>query len=301
MATCLALESALSRRRRFRVRRAAVTLRTKRELAICYARLGRVHEAVQIQTEVVRVRRERIHRDRYDGVILRDIETLGRLHSSAGSHGDSLGLWREVVQRRAGAPGALAKNDNHLLTAKMRVANELVALQSFAEAEAILRDVIDESRRRGKEARNEALLATGNLAAVLRLEGRLEDAMTTAQEAVDLGFREFGEGSRELANARDQLVAVLWERELIPEAAKVQELVVSSRRAQYGDDDRRVLRDDRQLAKLYLWLGRSGDAARVLSKVLTKLERTSERDDPEILETRDLLDQARTRMKDEDQ
>lgn len=217
------------------------------------------------------------------------ITIMGHLATSLRANGDleeAERLLREslpVVRRTRGPEHAAT------LSVMFGLASIHRARDHPAEAEALLRECLAAYRRAAGGVSINALL---ELVAAVQDQGRLEEAETLAQEALEFCRGTFGAAHPTTSNAMGQLAAVRHDQARYAEALALHEATTELRRKILGTDNVSTLTSYYQTAGTLLRLGRADEAASLASVALEGRQRQLSPSHASTLLARDRLAQA---------
>lgn len=140
----------------------------------------------------------------------------------------------------------------------------------------------------------QALTARHNLAAVLQQQGRLDEALTLADDVLARRIAQFGEDHPQTLYSRNQIASLRQLRGEPEQAEAAFRAVLDARRRVLGPHHPATLTTERNLAVSLVQNGRPGEAEPLLREVAAQWTALRGEADPRTLETRTMLAYALT-------
>jgi len=171
-------------------------------------------------------------------------------------------------------------DDESTLTAAHEVARELAVLDDHKQAEPMLRELLERSRRLLGPDHAIAITVLHTLGQSLRQQERFSEAEPVYREAIDRDRRVFGPGSEEIANSMNSLGVLYAQQKRYAEAEPLYREALVIRRALQGTDHPSYLRASANLARVLQANGKKEEALKLFQEVLAEKRRVFKDDHP---------------------
>jgi serine/threonine protein kinase/Tfp pilus assembly protein PilF len=190
--------------------------------------------------------------------------TIGNTFVSLGKHAEA----REHLERAVELRGGLEARDPEALAA----ASSLAALYSWlgrgAEAETIVRRVLQVRVETLGEDHRETLSARNQLADLLWSAGQLDEVEQLDRKTLEIRRRLLGEDHPDTLKSLNGLAVTLFTRGVYAEAATIFEQTLVAAKRQLGDNHPHTITLANNLAAAYLELGQYGKAEPLMRHVI---------------------------------
>ena len=225
-------------------------------------------------------------------VSLRDHAMLaferGKLAAAVGEFGRSCALLAKTK----------GKEDLTTLTAQVGYANALVKADRNAEAEQILRLVLEiRTRKYGRET-PDAQVVVNSLAVLLHNQERLDEAEPLYREAAETGRRVFGKEHPDTLVAQMNLASFLRSRRKLTEAEPLMARSYAGIKKVFGESHQKTAKAASVLAGLYADLGRYRDALPLNEECVAILSRAEGEQSPAVALAKQTLSRSLSRIGD---
>ncbi|MFZ4574045.1 MAG: tetratricopeptide repeat protein [Phycisphaerales bacterium] len=248
-------------------------------LADLYRVLGRVDDAVPLQTKAVETRRRELGED--DPATIDSINSLGAMLEAQGKTAEAEVLYREAMEKSRRVRGAEAPLT---LDVAVNLGNLLRGLGKYAEAEPILKESLETLRRvKGPEAK-ETLVALNSYGFLLIEQGKPAEAEPLWREAYQTGKRVFGPDHPDVFVWTNNLAALLNERGKIADAEILHREAFESSRRLRGEDHPQTLMCLRNVASCLKGQARYSEAEPIYRELLEKRRRVLGDDHPSTID-----------------
>ena len=254
------------------------------DLGVLHRRQGRFTEAENLLRESLAMRR-RILGSRNNEVAITLVE-LSRSLTERGRSDEAEPLLREALAIRTAVFG-----DEHRETAtsKSDLGHWLLRRGDVAGAEKLLRENLETTQRvLGADHANTAMAKTA-VASVLLAKGDPVAAEVMLREALDLNRRLFTYKPIEYVGNLNALGLALEAQGKLPEAQALVDESLRTARAQFRDDDPRVMTYATNLARIRILRGESAAVESTLRQILDDRQKFYPAGDWRIAETQALL------------
>jgi serine/threonine-protein kinase len=205
------------------------------------------------------------------------LTTLGGIYSNLGLHREAAGLLEEALRLAEGEAGPDAVV---LIPTLLALADSTFKQGELDKAEKTLRRAAALATRRGEAADHARALT--QLGALLGQAGRLDEAETTARQAVDLSEQAHGADHVDTAAALANLGMVLFDRGRAGEAEPILARSLAILERDLGGDHPNVARNVNALASANTALGNFAVAETLHRRALASFERRLGPEHPQV-------------------
>jgi non-specific serine/threonine protein kinase/serine/threonine-protein kinase len=243
------------------------TLHLQNDLASADRRAGRYGEAEAVYIQVIVTARRALGEEARE--TLSAMNYLGDTYRFEGRTAEAEPLLRETLEKTR---RVLGEDDIETLQTSNNLALVLRDERRYAEAETLLRDTSEKMKRVPLDP-GESLVSPGNLADVLQLSGRLEEAESLLVELHASGGRVLGEDAFLTLWIRRILADVYFAQQRYDEAETLMRDTLGRMRRAIGAEHSETLAQIHALARLLAKRGRNSEAEQLLLKLLSDYKR----------------------------
>jgi eukaryotic-like serine/threonine-protein kinase len=190
--------------------------------------------------------------------------TIGTTYTALGRHEDA----REHLERAVELLGGLGSHDPEALAAASDLGALYERLGRYAEAETILREVLEVRVATLGEEHPDSLAAMNRLGDLMWSQGRFDELERLDRRTLEIRRRLFGDEHPDTLKSLNGLAATLFTRGHYTEAAQIFEQSLAVGRRILGEQHPHTLGLANNLAATYLELGRYGEAESLLREVI---------------------------------
>ena len=185
-------------------------------------------------------------------------------------------------------------NDQPLVEASIRdtIGRSYSNLGLYDKARAHLETAVEIGERLQGADHPESMATLGNLALLMKREGRLEEAEESCRHLLDTSLRVLGEDAEETLRAMNNLAAVLATSGELEEAETLMRRTVQARRSVLGDEHPATLTAGNNLGMFLIEIGKAADAEALLRQVLETERRVLGEEHPDTITTLDNMASA---------
>jgi tetratricopeptide (TPR) repeat protein len=188
-----------------------------------------------------------------------------------------------LAQERWARVKDLPEADGSRLAAAHNLAQSLLALEEYKQAEILLRQLLDVLQRFFDEDHYDTLVTKGNLAAALSQQGESVEAVALLQEVFVAKKRVLGEDDPSTLNTADNLAQSLSARGDHAEAEVIERMVLAAKGRVLGKNDPSTLITHANLAECLRKQHKLDEAEIVFKEVLVTMRRVLGEAHPSVL------------------
>lgn len=250
-------------------------------LGTLYQKLGMYQKARSVKEDALRKRRAADPSPRPD--LAKDLNNLGSLFNAVGDFATAEIFFQEALEMRHQLGQDLAQT----LNLRFNLANTLVQLRDFEDAEALYREIIDYNRTHAVETSAKGRVFYS--LAVLHMErGNFEESIRLLQETLELRIEKYGKRHTKVASVLGSLGKAYYRTGDIEGARETQETELDIKRELLGDAHPKVAKAKKRLARTLLELGDTALAGRLLEEALSVFSQTPKENKIHLAEIRSL-------------
>jgi eukaryotic-like serine/threonine-protein kinase len=207
------------------------TLRSMHGLALSYYDLGRYDEAVKLNEETLRLRREKLGPDHRD--TLKVMSNLANSYHAVGRHAEALKLHEETLKLRQ---AKLGPDDPDTVSSMHNLAGSYYDLGRYTEALRLNEETLRLLKAKFGPDHPDTLMSMSNLAGSYAAVGRHADALRLGEETLVLYKAKLGAEHPDTLRSMGTLAKIYHDLARYAEALKLQEETLALQTVKLGPD-----------------------------------------------------------------
>ncbi|KAH8834495.1 hypothetical protein DL96DRAFT_1704089 [Flagelloscypha sp. PMI_526] len=254
------------------------TLGSMNNLAITYSRLGQHRNALELNEQVVKLRKRILGEEHPD--TLRSMNNLANTYSDLGQHRDALELNEQVVKLRK---RILGEEHPSTLASMNNLANTYSDLGQHRDALELKEQVLKLRKRILGEEHPDTLGSMNNLAVTYSDLGQHRDALELKEQVLKLRKRILGEEHPSTLGSMNNLAVTYSNLGQHRDALELKEQVLKLRKRILGEEHPDTLRSTNSIAVTYSHLDQHRDALELNDQVLKLQKQVLGEEHPDTL------------------